>query len=107
MSSYGSDFNYDFHVSFSPEDLTNGEVFYNYQMMRISMEELSGLSVFCKDEAGHIFHTYSSYARGDEELLTTHMVLDLTPRGCNETGPHRNLIDWVRHHDEYDEAGAI
>jgi predicted dithiol-disulfide oxidoreductase (DUF899 family) len=52
------------------------------------MDELPGLSVFYKDETGNIFHTYSSYARGAEHLLTTYMVLDLTPKGRNETGPH-------------------
>jgi predicted dithiol-disulfide oxidoreductase (DUF899 family) len=66
------------------------------------MEELPGLSVFYKDEAGNVFHTYSSYARGAEDLITTYMVLDLTPKGRNETGPHHNLMDWVRRHDEYD-----
>ena len=67
------------------------------------MDELPGLSVFYKDENGNIFHTYSSYARGTEELITTYMVLDLTPKGRNETGPRHNLMDWVRRHDEYDQ----
>jgi predicted dithiol-disulfide oxidoreductase (DUF899 family) len=60
--------------------------------------------VFYKDAAGDIFHTYSSYARGAEELLGTYMVLDLTPKGRNETGPNHNLMDWVRRHDAYSEA---
>jgi predicted dithiol-disulfide oxidoreductase (DUF899 family) len=103
VSSHGSDFNYDFNVSFTPEQLASGRVYYNYRETEGGMDELAGLSVFCKDGAGQIFHTYSSYARGAEELLTTYMVLDLTPKGRNETGPHRNLMDWVRRHDEYDD----
>ena len=94
---------HDYHVSFTPEELAKGEVYYNYQMIDAGMDELPGLSVFYKDDAGSIFHTYSSYARGAEELLTTYMVLDLTPKGRNETGPRGNLTDWVRRHDEYDE----
>jgi len=65
-------------------------------------EELSGLSVFCKNETGEIFHTYSTHGRGDEMVDTTYMYLDLTPMGRNETGPHYSLGDWVRHHDKYD-----
>ena len=77
VSSFGSDFNYDYHVSFTPDELAKGQVFYNYRMIDGGMDELSGCSVFYKDEAGDIFHTYSTYARGAEELLTTYMVLDL------------------------------
>jgi predicted dithiol-disulfide oxidoreductase (DUF899 family) len=101
VSSYGSDFNYDYHVSFTKDEITKGEVYYNYRMTEASIEELPGLSVFHKDEAGDLFHTYSSYARGAEELLGTYMVLDLTPKGRNETGPNFDLTDWVRHHDRY------
>lgn len=101
VSSFGSDFNYDYHISFTPDELAKGQVFYNYRMIDGGMDELSGCSVFYKDDAGDIFHTYSTYARGAEELLTTYMVLDLTPKGRNETGPHHNLMDWVKRHDEY------
>jgi predicted dithiol-disulfide oxidoreductase (DUF899 family) len=101
VSSYGSDFNYDYHVSFTKDDIAKGEVYYNFEMTEASIEELPGLSVFYKDAAGDIFHTYSTYARGAEELLGTYMVLDLTPKGRNETGPNPNLMDWVRRHDEY------
>ena len=68
---------------------------------------MSGLSVFYKDETGEIFHTYSTYGRGDEMVDTTYMYLDLTPKGRNETGPHYNLGDWVRHHDRYEAAGFV
>jgi predicted dithiol-disulfide oxidoreductase (DUF899 family) len=104
VSSYDSDFNYDYHVSFTKEDVTKGRVYYNFEMTEALIEELPGLSVFYKDAAGDIFHTYSSYARGAEELLGTYIVLDLTPKGRNETGPNHNLMDWVRRHDEYSEA---
>ena len=104
VSSYDSDFNYDYHVSFTKDDVTKGRVYYNFEMTEALIEELPGLSVFYQDAAGDIFHTYSSYARGAEELLGTYMVLDLTPKGRNETGPNYNLMDWVRRHDEYSEA---
>jgi len=106
VSSFGSDFNFDYHVSFTPDDLAKGKVYYNYRETDGGIEELPGLSVFFKNEAGEIFHTYSSYARGAEELITTYMVLDLTPKGRNETGPNRNLTDWVRRHDEYEDTAV-
>jgi predicted dithiol-disulfide oxidoreductase (DUF899 family) len=84
--------------------MAEGKVYYNYRMTDSGIDELPGLSVFYKDEAGNVFHTYSSYARGAEDLITTYMVLDLAPKGRNETGPHHNLMDWVRRHDEYDKA---
>lgn len=105
VSSHGSDFNYDFHVSFTPEQLAKGKVEYNYAMID-GEEELPGISVFAKNAAGDVFHSYSSYGRGAEELITTYMVLDLTPKGRNENGPHHNLMDWVKRHDEYETAKA-
>jgi predicted dithiol-disulfide oxidoreductase (DUF899 family) len=102
VSSNGSDFNYDYQVSFRPEDIASGKVYYNYNAREFESEELSGLSVFTKDENGDIFHTYSSYARGYEMVDTTYMLLDMTPKGRNETGPNYNLMDWVRRHDEYE-----
>jgi predicted dithiol-disulfide oxidoreductase (DUF899 family) len=107
LSSYGSDFNYDYHVSFTSEEAATGKVYYNYESRGFVSEELSGLSVFHKDETGEIFHTYSTYGRGDEMVDTTYMYLDLTPMGRNETGPHHSLGDWVRHHDRYDVAGVV
>jgi len=102
VSSYRRDFNYDYRVSFTKEEISSGKVEYNYAMRDFQSEELSGLSVFYKNEIGDIFHTYSTYARGDEMVDTTYMYLDLTPKGRNETGPYFNLADWVRHHDRYD-----
>jgi len=107
VSSFGSDFNYDYHVSFNRDDLARGKVYYNFEMCDIEMEELSGRSVFYKDEAGDVFHTYSAYGRGTEELLSTYVVLDLMPKGRNETGPNYNLTDWVRHHDRYGAGGFV
>ena len=107
VSSYANDFNYDYHVSFKPGDLATGEVFYNYTATPASIEDLSGISVFYKDKNGEVFHTYSSYARGNEEVLGAYMYLDLTPKGRNENGPNHNLSDWVRHHDRYDQGGYV
>ncbi len=99
VSSHASDFNYDFHVSFTPEDLANGKVFYNFAELDAAhaAAELPGLSAFYQDEAGAVFHTYSSYARGPEELIGTLMILDRAPKGRNET----TIMDFVRRHDEY------
>ena len=98
VSSFGSDFNYDFNVSFSKEQLAAGKVFYNFRMTE-GHEELHGISVFCKDETGQVFHTYSSYARGLEEVLGTYMFLDITPKGRDEA----STMDWVKRHDQYEE----
>ncbi len=103
VSSFGSDFNYDYHVSFTPEQIAEGKAEYNYETIKNKMDELAGCSVFYKDEAGDIFHTYSAYARGDETLIGTYMYLDMMPKGRNETGSG-NLMDWVKHHDRYDDA---
>jgi predicted dithiol-disulfide oxidoreductase (DUF899 family) len=105
VSSNGGDFNYDYNVSFNKEDAA--KVFYNFDMQDFVSEELSGLSVFYKDENGDIFHTYSCHARGDEKRLTTYMLLDMTPKGRNENGPRGDLSDWVRHHDKYGAGGFV
>jgi len=98
VSSHGGDFNYDFHVSFTAEEKARGEVYYNYGTQPFESEELPGISVFCKDDAGEVFHTYSTYRRGVEAMMGTYNLLDLTPRGRDEQdGP----MAWVRHHDRY------
>jgi predicted dithiol-disulfide oxidoreductase (DUF899 family) len=102
VSSYGSDFNYDYHVSFTKDDLAKGKVYYNYDMTEASIEELPGVSVFFKDAAGDVFHTYSSYARGGDLLIGAYNYLDLTPKGRNE----ESNMDWMRRHDEYEDAAA-
>src|SRR5580692_6261228 len=102
VSSYGSDFNYDYGVSFTDEQLAAGKVTYNYSETANAGEEMPGTSVFYKDADGTIAHTYSSFARGGEPLLGTYAILDMTPKGRDETGPRGNLTDWVRLHDRYD-----
>lgn len=107
VSSAGSDFNYDFNVSFTPEQMKAGKALYNYQEIPVPLEDLSGFSVFYKNDKDEIFHTYSTFGRGAEEILGSYMLLDLTPKGRNEHGPNFNLTDWVRHHDRYDAAGHV
>ena len=100
VSSFGGDFNYDFQVSFTPRQLAGGTVFHNFTDIPAAEanDELPGLSAFFKDEAGRVFHTYSSYGRGPEELIGTLMILDRAPKGRNET----STMDFVRRHDEYE-----
>jgi len=100
VSSFGSDFNHDFHVSFTPQEQAKGEVYYNYGMQPFESEELPGISVFYKNDAGEVFHTYSTYRRGVEVMMGTYNMLDLTPKGRDE----RRGMEWVRHHDRYDPA---
>lgn len=100
LSSNATEFNRDFHVSFSKAEMAAGKVNYNYGMTQFPSEEAPGLSVFYKDSSGEIFHTYSAYARGLDLLLHTYNYLDLTPKGRNEDSlPHP--MAWVRHHDRY------
>jgi predicted dithiol-disulfide oxidoreductase (DUF899 family) len=100
VSSYGSDFNRDFHVSFTPEEKASGKVEYNYEMTEFPSEEAPGLSAFIK-ENGAVFHTYSSYARGLDILLGAYNFLDLAPKGRDE-GSLPWSMAWVRRHDEYE-----
>jgi len=104
VSSFGNDFNYDFHVSFTPEQLAARNAEYNNQMIDPGIEELPGYSVFAKNETGEVFHTYSAFARGGEALLGTYALLDMTPKGRDET-LNGNLTDWVKRHDEYTNTG--
>lgn len=106
VSSHGSDFNYDFNVSFTPEQITAGQATYNYQEGATPIEEMSGRSIFYKDEAGTVFHTYSSFARGGEVVLGAYSLLDMTPKGRQES-IRGNLTDWVRLHDRYDAGGYV
>ena len=105
VSSCDNDFNYDFNVSFTPEEIANNAAYYNYRQGASVIDEMSGRSVFYKDEQGRIFHTYSSFARGGEIFLTSYAFLDITPKGRDET-INGNLTDWVRHHDRYDDAAV-
>jgi predicted dithiol-disulfide oxidoreductase (DUF899 family) len=107
VSSFGNDFNYDFNVSFTPEQIAAGEGYYNYAKGKVPIDEMSGRSVFTKDADGSVFHTYSSYGRGGEDFLGTYRYLDIVPKGRDETGPRGNLSDWARHHDRYGATGAV
>ncbi|MEP6830005.1 MAG: thioredoxin family protein [Rhizomicrobium sp.] len=102
VSSAGSSFNHDFHVSFTKEELAEGNVDYNFSRVPSDRanDELPGLSAFFKNKNGEIFHTYSSYARGAEEIIGTLMILDRAPLGRNEAG----TLSFVRRHDEYEIA---
>jgi predicted dithiol-disulfide oxidoreductase (DUF899 family) len=104
-SSHGSDFNRDFHVSFLPEDRVDGEVYYNFHMMPFPKEEAPGISIFYKDDAGDVFHTYSTFGRGVEVMMGTYNLVDLTPKGRDEAGLAYTM-EWVRHHDRYEDAAA-
>lgn len=106
VSSFGTDFNHDYQVSFSKEEKKDGEVYYNYTMTDFPAEEGPGMSVFYKNDAGEIFHTYSSYARGLDLLLSTYNWLDLTPKGRGEEGLAFTMA-WVRHHDKYEDGVIV
>ncbi len=101
VSSGGSDFNYDFDASFRPADIAAGRASYNYRRYNDKMEDLSGFSILLKNDEGEIFHTYSTFARGDEMLCTAYMYIDLLPKGRDE-----DKLDypqaWWRHHDKYE-----
>lgn len=97
VSSNGNSFNYDFRVSFTPEEVASGHIDYNFGEWSRTGEEWPGISAFFKDEAGDVFHTYSTFGRGVEAMMGTYAMLDLLPKGRNEA----QGMDWVRHHDCY------
>jgi predicted dithiol-disulfide oxidoreductase (DUF899 family) len=99
-SSFGSSFNFDYRVSFTPEELAKGTADYNYRDRRITMSELVGISVFYREDDDSIFHTYSCYERGVDMLNSAYHYLDLTPKGRDEEGLTHTQA-WVRRHDEY------
>ncbi len=98
VSSQGSDFNFDFGVSFTPETLATGHAIYNYGTVIRNSQDMFGVSIFVKDETGSVFHTYSTHHRGTELLMGAFNWLDLAPKGRNETG---GTMNWVRLNDEY------
>lgn len=100
ISSFDTDFNRDYYVSFTSEELEKKEGFYNFTIQNPSVSELPGVSVFYKDPSGKIFHTYSAYARGIDILNNTYNYLDLVPKGRDEDG-YGFPMAWVRRHDEY------
>jgi predicted dithiol-disulfide oxidoreductase (DUF899 family) len=102
VSSHGNDFNFDYHVSFAPEDEKQNKAYYNYTTGEFINDEMPGLSVFYKDQNGDIFHTYSSYARGLDILVGAYNLLDLVPKGRDEDR-YDFTMEWVRRHDQYAE----
>ena len=102
VSSAANDFNRDYHVSFTPEDLANGEAYYNYTKQKLWGSDMPGASVFYKDPSGELFHTYSTYGRGLDMLMLNYHYLDLVPKGRNEADLSYPQA-WVRHHDKYDD----
>jgi len=106
VSSHGNDFNRDYHVSFTKEDLAKGQMYYNYVMQQFPSEEGPGASVFYKDGAGNIFHTYSSYGRGLDMMIGAYNWLDLAPKGRDEDGLAYSMA-WVRHHDKYSNSQLV
>jgi len=99
VSSHGSDFNFNYHVSATQEEQARGKMYYNYETQDFMSDELPGLSVFYKDEDGDVFHTYSTYARGLDILVGAYNLLDLVPKGRDENLD--STMDWVQRHDEY------
>jgi predicted dithiol-disulfide oxidoreductase (DUF899 family) len=99
VSSGNTDFNYDFQASFTPAQLQSGTVFYNYVNNPAGPADREGLSVFIKNDAGEVFHTYSTYARGIDMINATYQLLDLTPKGRDEA-PGANMA-WLKYHDRY------
>jgi predicted dithiol-disulfide oxidoreductase (DUF899 family) len=105
VSSQRNGFNRDFQVSFTPEELASGEVFYNYARRPFPQPEAPGISVFAKDDSGAVFHTYSTYGRGVEAMMGTYDLLDLTPKGRDEDQLPYPMA-WIRHHDRYEAPAA-
>jgi predicted dithiol-disulfide oxidoreductase (DUF899 family) len=98
VSSHGSDFNFDYFVSYTPAEMEKKRAFHNYEMADPGVSEREGVSVFCRDADGGVFHSYSTYARGIDMFNVDYHYLDIVPKGRDEGG--RGPF-WVRRHDEY------
>jgi predicted dithiol-disulfide oxidoreductase (DUF899 family) len=107
VSSYQNDFNYDYHVSFTEEEMARKTVFYNFGLTEFPNDEAPGFSVFAKDAKGDIYHTYSTYGRGVEQFMGTYTILDLMPKGRDEEPEKFYKMDWVRYHDRYQQAADV
>jgi predicted dithiol-disulfide oxidoreductase (DUF899 family) len=102
VSAADTDFNYDYHVSFRPDEIARGEIYHNYRPKKSSMGEVAGISVFYKDESGNVFHTYSCYERGLDMMNAGYHLLDIAPKGRNEDSlPFPQA--WVRYRDSYED----
>jgi predicted dithiol-disulfide oxidoreductase (DUF899 family) len=98
VSSNGTDFNFDYQASFTPEEIAGKKALYNFTVQDPGIDEREGISVFYKDKSGRLFHTYSTYARGIDIANTAYHYLDMVPKGRDE---HGRGLHWVRRHDEY------
>ena len=106
VSSFHSDFNRDFQVSFKPEDIEKRQVYYNYEERSFPVSEGPGISVFFKDASENIFHTYSSYARGLDMFIGAYHLLDIVPKGRDEAGFSYGM-EWLRHKDRYQDIHFV
>jgi predicted dithiol-disulfide oxidoreductase (DUF899 family) len=106
VSSFGTDFNHDFGVNFTQDEMSSGKVNYNYAKQPFPHEEAPGISVFYQDDTGEVFHTYSRYGRGVEVMMHTYALLELTPKGRDEDALEYPMA-WVRHHDRYPPVAAV
>jgi predicted dithiol-disulfide oxidoreductase (DUF899 family) len=102
LSSLGSDFNYDYQVSFTADELEKGEMFYNYSMGSFPADEAPGISVFYKNSEGDVFHSYSCYARGLDMLNGAYHYMDLLPKGRDEDDLDFTMA-WLRRQDQYED----
>ena len=102
VSSYGSDFNYDYQVSFTADEIEKGEMYYNYAETKFPADEAPAISVFYKDGDGDIFHTYSCYARGLDMLNGAYHYMDLAPKGRDEDDLPYTMA-WVHRRDQYED----
>jgi len=106
VSSNGNEFNHDYKVSFTKEEMESGNPIYNFGTIKFTSEEGPGASVFYKDAKGNTYHTYSTYGRGLDILLGTYNFLDMVPKGRDEQDLPASMA-WLRHHDKYvDQTGV-
>jgi predicted dithiol-disulfide oxidoreductase (DUF899 family) len=100
VSSHGSDFNFDYHVSFTPEEMAAGKAYYNYAVRPVTASDEQGVSVFGRNDAGEVLHTYSCHGRGIDMFNSAYQYLDLVPKGRDEDG-FDFAMRWVHRHDQY------
>lgn len=106
VSSYGSDFNFDYHVSFTPEEIAEDRAYYNYEDRPCDVSDEQGISIFLKNERDEVFHTYSCYGRGIDMVNGAYQFLDLVPKGRDEDD-FRFSMEWLRRHDQYSSARTM
>lgn len=100
VSSFGSDFHFDYHASFASAQIAEGKAYYNHEIRPIDVSDETAISVFSKNERGEVFHTYSCYGRGIDMLNDVYQYLDLVPKGRDEDG-FDFPMKWVSRHDQY------